>query len=128
MTYKHSGTAIVCVKNDLLSTYKLCNRDKHFQRNTDNQIYNVSKNLPNSFLDGLNHSWFTKLLILFSDNKLFCKTVHCWTYTDIWPWVWDNIKKKKVVVYTTVINAKCEILSKLWFADLQTCKDLGLKY
>lgn len=77
MTYKHSVTAIVCVKNYLLLTYKLCNRDKHFQRNTDIQIYNVSKNLPNSFLDGLNHSLFTKLLILFSDNKLFCKTVHC---------------------------------------------------
>lgn len=56
MTYKHSGTAIVCVKNYLLSTYKLCNRDKHFQSNTDIQIYNVSKNLPNNFLDSLNHS------------------------------------------------------------------------
>lgn len=128
MTYKHSSTAIVCVKNYLLSTYKLCNRDKHFQRNTDIQIYNVSKNLPNSFLDGLNHSWFTKLLILFSDNKLLCKTVHRWTYTDIWPWVWDNIKKKKVVVYTTVINTKCETCQNFDLQTYRLVKDLGLKY
>lgn len=71
----------------------------------------------NSFFDGLNYLWFMKFLIFFFDNKLFCKIVYCWIYMDIWFWVWDNIKKKKVVVYIIVINIKCEILLKFWFVD-----------